>query len=314
MVTQRAQARQPEERKCFNCNEVGHLRKDCAQQKAVRAKDEPTESAEPKREPKIFTASLSKWRCGVTKVDGPHEDLVGAQTTAQVQLLGMTRTALLDTGSQVSIIPLQTLVDAQQNGYDLNADVEEIDLDRSKQVYDASGNPMSFKGAVRLTVQVSKGPRHRISFFVIAGDDDRIVLGTNALEKLGWSLPPNAQSTRGRAEESSGRRRQHREAKAKKAAVRQQRSKAPKTVTVAERLCLKPRETNVVSPHCDERKQDGVLRSSGEILPDTEGQGAQHQILIPKKNSFTGAKMFRKGEVVGTREGWLGANHQLEDA
>lgn len=31
---------------------------------------------------------------------------------------------------QVSIIPLQ-------NGYDLNADVEEIDLDRSEWVYDA---------------------------------------------------------------------------------------------------------------------------------------------------------------------------------
>lgn len=80
---------------------------------------------------------------------GLHEDLVGAQTTAEVQLLGMTRTALLDADSQVSIIPLQMLVDAMQNGYDLNADVEEIDLDRSKAVYDAPENP-------RLTVQVDK--------------------------------------------------------------------------------------------------------------------------------------------------------------
>ncbi|VDO61647.1 unnamed protein product [Heligmosomoides polygyrus] len=92
---------------------------------------ETEKSAEPQREPKIFTASLSKWRCGVTKADGLQEGLVGAQTTAQVQLLGMTRTTLLDTGSQVSIIPLQMLVGALQNGYDLNADVEEIDLDRS---------------------------------------------------------------------------------------------------------------------------------------------------------------------------------------
>ncbi|VDP07436.1 unnamed protein product [Heligmosomoides polygyrus] len=127
------------------CNKVEHLRKDCAQREATRAEDKPTEPANPQREPKIFTASLSKWRCGVTKVDGLHEDLVGAQTTAQVQLLGMTRTALLDIGSQVSIIPLQIVVDALQNGYNLNADVEVIDLDRSKAVYDASGNPMSFK-------------------------------------------------------------------------------------------------------------------------------------------------------------------------
>ncbi|VDO43761.1 unnamed protein product, partial [Heligmosomoides polygyrus] len=50
-------------------------------------------------------------------------------------------------------------------------------------------------------------------------------------------------------------------------------------------------------------KQDGVLRSSGEILPDTEGQCAEHQIQVPVTNSFAGAKMFREGEVVSTCEG-----------
>ncbi|VDO23540.1 unnamed protein product [Heligmosomoides polygyrus] len=50
-------------------------------------------------------------------------------------------------------------------------------------------------------------------------------------------------------------------------------------------------------------KQDGVLQSSGEILPDTEGQRAQHQTQVPVTNSFLGAKMFREGEVVSTYEG-----------
>ncbi|VDP53109.1 unnamed protein product [Heligmosomoides polygyrus] len=159
----------------------------------------------------------------------------------------MTRTARLGTGSQVSIIPLQMLVDALQARYDLNADVEEIDLDRSKAVYDASGNPMSFKGnpmsfkgAVGLAIQVNKGTRHRIDLFVQAGDDDLIVLGTNALEELGWSLPPNVQSSRGRTG-SSGRRHS-------------------------------PEEAKDVSLCCDDMKQDGVLRSSSEILPDAEGR------------------------------------------
>ncbi|VDP60760.1 unnamed protein product [Heligmosomoides polygyrus] len=223
----------------------------------------------------------------------------------------MTRTALLDIGSQVSVIPLQMLVDALQNGYDLNADVEEIDFDRSKAVYDASGNPMSFKGAARLTIQVSKDTRHRIGLFVMVGGDDVIVLGTSALKKLGWSLPPNVQSWRGRVEVSSGRRYQHKEEKAKEAAVRQQRLKASKTVTVAQRLCLKPVETKGVSPRCDEMRQGGVLRSSGEILSDTEGQGAQHQTQVPVTNSFTGAKMFREREVMRTYEGteMAEANH-----
>ncbi|VDO83123.1 unnamed protein product [Heligmosomoides polygyrus] len=190
----------------------------------------------------------------------------------------MTRTALLDTGSQVSIKALQMLVNALQKGYDLNADVEEIDLDRCKAVYDASGNLMSFNGAVRLTIQVSKGTRHRISLFVMTGDDDVIVLGMNALRTLGWNLPPFEQSSRGRTEVSSGRRYQHKEANAKGAAERQQKSKASKTVTVTQRLCLKPGETKDVSQRCDDMKQDGVPRSSGEIFQDTEGQGAQHQI------------------------------------
>uniref|UniRef100_A0A8L8K6L8 Reverse transcriptase n=1 Tax=Heligmosomoides polygyrus TaxID=6339 RepID=A0A8L8K6L8_HELPZ len=253
-----------------NANDALVLSNVAEPRRAVRATDKPTESAEPQRESRIFTASLSKWRCGVTKVDGPHEDLVGAQTTALVQLLGVTRTARLDTGSQVSIIPLQMLGNALQDGYDLNADVEEIDLDRSKAVYDASGNPMSFKGAVRLAMQVNKGTRHRIDLFVQAGGDDLIVLGPNALEKLGWNLPHNVQSSRGRTEWSSGRRPKHRETNAKEAAVRRHRSKASKTVTRAEQLCLKPEETKDISLCCDDIKQDGVLRSSGEILPDTE--------------------------------------------
>ncbi|VDP10916.1 unnamed protein product [Heligmosomoides polygyrus] len=226
-----------------------------------------------------------------------------ARTTAQVQLLGMTRTALMDTGSQVSIIPLQMLVDALQNGYDLNADVEEIDLDWNKAVYDASGNPMSFNGAIKLTIQVSKGPRHRIGLYVTAGGDDVIVLGTNALKKLGLSLTPNAQPSRGRTEASSGRRGQHREAKAKEAAVQQRKANASEVVRVARRICLKPEETKDVSLCCDDMKQDGVLLSSGEILPDTEGQGAQHHIQVPATNSFAGAKMFREGKVVSTCEG-----------
>ncbi|VDP29226.1 unnamed protein product, partial [Heligmosomoides polygyrus] len=108
------------------------MRKDCAQRKARLAKDKPTEPAEPETEPKIFTAALSRWLCGATEADGLHEDLTLARKY---------------------IIPLQMLVDALQNGYNLNADVEEIDLDRSNQVYDASGNTMSFKDAVRLTMQ-----------------------------------------------------------------------------------------------------------------------------------------------------------------
>ncbi|KAK6054604.1 zinc knuckle [Cooperia oncophora] len=176
--------------KCFNCNKQGHLRKDCTMPKknatvtekpkrsAQQAEPATAQQAKPAR---IFTASLRKWICGAVEVDNKCE-LVGEQTTTEVHLLGTSRKALLDTGSQISIIPLQVLQAALESGFDLDADVEEIPLDQQKQVFDASGNRMSFKGAIRLTLQMSDGKK-LIRAFVMA-----LVLGTNALRPLGYNL------------------------------------------------------------------------------------------------------------------------------
>ncbi|KAK6013845.1 hypothetical protein OSTOST_20815 [Ostertagia ostertagi] len=57
-----------------------------------------------------------------------------------------------------------------------------------KQVLDASSNKMSFKGAIKLTLQVSDGRKVRIALFAMSGGDGMIVLGTNALQKLGYGL------------------------------------------------------------------------------------------------------------------------------
>lgn len=60
------------------------LEENGAQQKDVLAK----ESAELQMKSKRFMASLTRWMRGATET-GLHEDLMRAQTTAQVRLLSM---------------------------------------------------------------------------------------------------------------------------------------------------------------------------------------------------------------------------------
>ncbi|EYC04932.1 hypothetical protein Y032_0085g1872 [Ancylostoma ceylanicum] len=172
--------------KCYNCNKLGHSRRDCRNRKVAEKtaeKDEPSQGSSGTA--KMFTASLSRWIGGsVSKVKG-HDELVRRQTVTNVRLLGLTRKALLDTGSQISIIPLGMFQASLASGFDLDADVEEIPINQRAPVYDASGNKMSFKGAVRLTLQLGNGAKRRIAVFVMAGGDGKVVLGTNALAKLG---------------------------------------------------------------------------------------------------------------------------------
>ncbi|VDP08899.1 unnamed protein product [Heligmosomoides polygyrus] len=120
-------------------------------------------------------------------------EIFGPKTTCEVQLLGRSYRALVDTGSQVRILPLNTLTTASKSGFDLDADVEEVELDSRTHIYDASGHRMSFKGAVRLTLTQKDGPEERVVFLVKKGADDTIVLGTNILDKIGVQASPTAQ-------------------------------------------------------------------------------------------------------------------------
>ncbi|KAK6061852.1 zinc knuckle [Cooperia oncophora] len=110
--------------KCLNCNRQRHLRKDCTMpKKNATAIEELTKSAQQAELARIFTSSLRKWICGAVEVDNKCE-LVREQKTTEVHLLGTPCGALLDTGSKISIMPLQVLQIALESGFDLDADVE----------------------------------------------------------------------------------------------------------------------------------------------------------------------------------------------
>ncbi|EYC36600.1 hypothetical protein Y032_0877g2819 [Ancylostoma ceylanicum] len=169
--------------KCYNCNELGHFGRDCTRRKITEkpAEKEKHEQST-KSTAKMFTASLSKWICGSVGTEKGQDDLVGLQMVANVRLLGLSRKALLDNGSQISIIPLKMFQASLASGVNLDEDVEEIPIDQQVPVYDASGNKMRFKGAGRLTLQLESGTEQRITLFVMAGGDAMLVLGTDALK------------------------------------------------------------------------------------------------------------------------------------
>ncbi|VDO65772.1 unnamed protein product [Heligmosomoides polygyrus] len=132
-----------------------------------------------------------------------------------------------------------TMNTAYKAGFDLNA--EEIPLTDKAAMCDASENQMTFKGAVRLTMQLQDGIKQQIAWFVMKGEDGMIVLGTNALQKLEVKLPvinealqlAEANKTRKTPKRKSSRR-------------NRQEGRTPIGVTVAKRMHLRPGETKLL--------------------------------------------------------------------
>ncbi|KAL6743019.1 hypothetical protein Aduo_016106 [Ancylostoma duodenale] len=192
-----AKAQKKYEPICHNCMKSGHLKRDCKElvegsspfKQAVVHRDHDDNKRNPQENrARTFTTTLRQWSCSATHAKGDANELLGVQTLATVELLGLKRRALLDSGSQVSILPLELLLTAQSSGFDLDADVEEIPQLEHPPIYDASGNRMNFKGAVRLSMRLKNGPRKRVAFLMIKGSEERLVLGTNILGMLGYNL------------------------------------------------------------------------------------------------------------------------------
>ncbi|VDP13304.1 unnamed protein product [Heligmosomoides polygyrus] len=99
---------------------------------------------------------------------------------------------------------LEVLNTAYKAGFDLNADVEEIPLTEAPAGYDASGQKMTFNGAVRLTLQVDSRAKFRVVLFVKAGEDGTLPLGANAFHASGLSLTWNSLCPRRSDDQKSG--------------------------------------------------------------------------------------------------------------
>nr|CDJ94320.1 Zinc finger domain containing protein [Haemonchus contortus] len=145
------------ELRCNNCNEYGHFLRDC---KKLRGNKPETKSKTTSKQlsegPRVVTASLYGRPDIADGMPSRYEGPVGERMTANVKVLGLSCTALLDTGSQISIVPLKVLRAGQLSGFNVNQDIEKFPLENQSPIYDASGNKMQFEGAVKLPLELEE--------------------------------------------------------------------------------------------------------------------------------------------------------------
>ncbi|KAL6739458.1 hypothetical protein Aduo_012910 [Ancylostoma duodenale] len=306
---------QPREVFCSRCKGKGHFARDCITTSNARtsqssAQARNTSTAGPFREkssgrnPKTqddnaraFTATLNRWTCGTIRYDMSQQELFGEQTVAEVSMLGKPKKVLLDTGSQISIMPLKILVAAHQEGFDLNKDVEEIPFTSSTPIYDASGNEMEFKGAIRLTIQMGQSAPQRVAMLVRKTEDDMVVFGTNILSKLGLSLERKQNS--GNAPQTRDEAGPSRRVKKPEQNPRKLTKDKSKPAVVTSRVYIRPGETKPLVISSGTPGKDQMLWSNCEVIPDAVCHADQSVLKLPVTNTTDVPKTFRIGKEVG---------------
>ncbi|VDO21354.1 unnamed protein product [Heligmosomoides polygyrus] len=153
---------------CFQCGEVGHFQQACPKKvgNPKVGRDLAKGSTEPRKAPlregkrqdhPSFSTQLM-WRRRVAGSVRDPDKAYGKPCYCEIELLGLTAEALVDTGSVVSIIPTVMLDKAKDHGIDIDGIVVEAGDPNKHRVYDASGNPMKFLKVIEVNVNV-KGAR-----------------------------------------------------------------------------------------------------------------------------------------------------------
>ncbi|RCN43506.1 hypothetical protein ANCCAN_10514 [Ancylostoma caninum] len=133
-----------------------------------------------------FSTHLKSWCCKIKRVRSPKPDSAyGGPCLCNIEIFGMKAKALIDTGSVITIIPLGLLKKAMKRGADLDKMVTMMGSGSATQVYDASGNLMSFLMLIAATISVEGAGSARVQMHIQKSENDTILLGTNALESLG---------------------------------------------------------------------------------------------------------------------------------
>ncbi|KAK5977858.1 Zinc knuckle, partial [Trichostrongylus colubriformis] len=169
----RTPQRSRKDKNCSNCGKRGHEAQECWS----RRKDSQAVS---------FSATLDSWCCKKVESEsrGRQCQLIGPKHIVTLTCLGMKVKGMIDTGSQLTIMPLEILKRARDGGKDIDhlcTLVATPDVD----AYDASGHKMDFLGCVELRLGRDGDEERAVKMHVKKLHDNTILLGTNALETLG---------------------------------------------------------------------------------------------------------------------------------
>ncbi|RCN24913.1 reverse transcriptase, partial [Ancylostoma caninum] len=181
----------------------------------------------------------------------------------------------------ISIVPVGVLAEAQDRGVDVDA-LKLIDKSRLKPVFDASNNAMKFFGAVYIDVELEGGEKETVAFHISSGPEDELLIGTNALKKLGVEV---------------------------KVAKRTEKQKAVELledvgqrVAVARRVYIPPYDSALVEVQCkgeSENVADRVIWPSKSGFASGVFKVVQQQTQLPVFNSSDEPMILKEGEDIG---------------
>ncbi|KAK6034107.1 hypothetical protein COOONC_28395 [Cooperia oncophora] len=127
----------PTSTKCGKCGKKGHNTEECWSKKSRK---EASNS---------FSATLRGWSCNAstTSTQNIKRSSLVPKHIVKLLCLGLETRGIIDTGSQLTIMPLNFLLKAKEKGVDVDNLCKEIKA-RKLEVFDASGNQMNFLGCM----------------------------------------------------------------------------------------------------------------------------------------------------------------------
>ncbi|WKX98818.1 hypothetical protein Q1695_014030 [Nippostrongylus brasiliensis] len=288
---------------CFTCKKPGHRARDCPKRAVVTrvAREQEKGSLSARLLAAVCRSGNSR---SVDESQSSQRQkrgscpLYGKKSSTKLEIFGRTWMGLLDTGSEISILPAEILLQAQRDGVDIDHEVKECPMEKAKPVQDASGARMQFVTVVEVPVtEVGRGSPPVDAKMHVSKRIGEVIIGTNMLPLLGYELrrlePQPVAGAASQKRRCEGRDNANR-IEAVSASVVQRTYLAPGAATWL-RLegCEANRECLFDSKHA------GMY--SGWCRTDHLGQ-----VTVPVVNRTSEAAVFRVGDVVGhwDTEGW----------
>ncbi|VDP53924.1 unnamed protein product [Heligmosomoides polygyrus] len=223
--------------------------------------------------------------------------LFGEKSVYPVKMMGLDLTALLDTGSEASIVPLGVFKRAREKKVDVDAHVKRIP-GVNAIVRNASGEVMKFVDTIRMDVTLD-GETRSVGFHVGDGLDNLVLLGTNALAAFGITLGKVRPLETTETVEACNNIVAIQSSQTSESDEVSSGSQSGE-VRVQERVFIPPGYVKFVPLAVDITKEEVLFESSNEAFSRGICRvSAEGTIELPVANVGTEPMTFRKGDIVG---------------